>query len=958
MSDQEQLMDSLKKQVRSLLIPAKEGLTPFQLEQDYRSLIGKQLPFRALGYHTLMELLKDMPDVVKICPVRNGDVLLKAIADKYTKEIASLVAKQKSKPKPRFSRQRLNLSFLSTRRTGLPRQPQVSLNLPRRGRLPPTLPAIIKSELKELLSASPVLLSDFDKAFFQRFGRTFQFVRYGFFSMSEVLNAASDIITIVQTRTGSLLTLKDSPPKKETEKLPNVNTTSLVPGLSMNDQSKTPKEESDISVPQLKMETPLVKSGERVNQLQKAMKTVLANKGPGGVVSSELKEKIKTIVAQYPEGLLASRLPHEFEVHFKEALPVKELGFLNLMELIGALSDTLHIECKEGEKDWFIFDTDSQQLKDDDEANDKTAQSDLLVHENISDEHRLPCWDFPFENTKYLETKFSIVTKMETPYLGMEKSCIMQEIMEKEIPPDAAQDRSLYSLPEFDTSALVGVLVEYIVSPSQFYVRIYSAETSDKLEDMMIEMRRCYSCKNVADRYTIPEASIQPGQLCCAGNSKGKWWYRVIIHRIIDDQKVEVFYADFGNMGIIQKSSLRFLKYCYAKLPAQAVPCSLAWVKSTEDDWTVSAILEFQRFCGMKLLVGVVDEYIDGVLHLFLCDTSSNEDIYLHSVLRLEGHALICRENIPSKGFKKLNPSNLYMKPSRKQEAHLKEAAVSLFQQESSGGLTGTTDSELCKSEVVFQRFDTRENLAADQSEKGSNSFMDCNGSSNFQEACLFKPCYENSWLEQNKAKDTASEMPYLEPVYLCKEIWDESWIPAEYCEEKKNCNISDELCSDIAGFSCQTPSNEESKNETQHSQDVTHETASCLGVIPDSLLQTLEEFYISIAHSEKLEEPCQIGVDVNNYTSESLPPTSALHGETSSEEKMDDASRTQVALCSPSCYRGHRAIDHNALVFTAELQGSPTFCIPCSPTVALGASARLASAGGYFSLSQRKVRT
>ncbi|XP_042322324.1 tudor domain-containing protein 5 isoform X2 [Sceloporus undulatus] len=1009
MSDQEQLMDSLKKQVRSLLMPAKEGLTPFQLEEDYKSLIGKWLPFRALGYHSLMELLKDMPDVVKICPKGNGNVLLKAIADECTKEIASLVAKQKSRPKPHSSRQRLNLSFLSTRRGGLSWHSQASPNLPRRGRLPPILPAIVKSELKELLRTSPVLLSDFDKAFFQRFGRTFQFVRYGFFSMSEVLNAASDIITIVQTRTGSLLTLKDSSPKKQTEKLPNViqpdqskqilattvetpvvNITSLAPGLSMNDQSETPKEESAISVPELKVEPPLVKSGERIKQLQKDMKTVLANKGPGGVVSSELKEKIKTIVAQYPEGLLASKLSHEFEVHFKEALPVRELGFLNLMELIGALSDTLYIECKEGEKDWLIFDTDSQRLKDDDEENDKTVQSDPLVQENISDEHRLPCWDFPVEDTKSLETKFSIVTKMVTPYLGMEKSCIMQELMEKEIPPDAAQDRSLYSLPEFETSALVGVFVEHIVSPSQFYVRIFSAETSDKLEDMMIEMRRCYSCKNVADRYTIPETLIQPGQLCCIGNSKGKWWYRVIIHRIVDDQKVEVFYADFGNMGIVQKSDLRFLKYCYAKLPAQAVPCSLAWVKCTEDDWTANAILEFQKLCGVKLLVGVVDEYIDGVLHLFLCDTSSNEDIYLHNVLRLEGHVLICRENISSKGFQNLNPTNLYMKPSQKQKAHLKEEAVSLFQQESSGGLAGTTDSGLCESEVVIQRFDTRENSESDQLEKGSNSFIDCNGSGDVQESCLFKSCYENSRLEQNETKDIASEMPYLEPVYLCKEIWDESWIPSEYCGEKKNCDTGADLCSDTARSYCQAPSNKESKNDTQHSQDVTHEkkeetlsaaetitcpnleplslimdssgrteAASCLGAAPDSLSQTLDEFYISIAHSEKFGELCQVGVDVNSYTSESLPSTSALHGETSSDEKMDEASRTQVvALCSPSCYRGDRAVDHNALVFTAELQGSPTFCVPCSPAVALGASARLASAGGYFSLSRRKLKT
>lgn len=35
----------------------------------------------------------------------------------------------------------------------------------------------------------------------------------------------------------------------------------------------------------------------------------------------------------------------------------------------------------------------------------------------------------------------------------------------------------------------MGVFVEFIISPSQFYIHICSGETSDKLQDMMIEMR-------------------------------------------------------------------------------------------------------------------------------------------------------------------------------------------------------------------------------------------------------------------------------------------------------------------------------------------------------------------------------------------------------------------------------------------------------------------------------------
>lgn len=77
MSDQERLINLLRKEVRSLLTSIKEGLTPTQLERDYKSMMGTPLPFRALGYQTVMELLVDMPDVVKICHSADGSVILK-----------------------------------------------------------------------------------------------------------------------------------------------------------------------------------------------------------------------------------------------------------------------------------------------------------------------------------------------------------------------------------------------------------------------------------------------------------------------------------------------------------------------------------------------------------------------------------------------------------------------------------------------------------------------------------------------------------------------------------------------------------------------------------------------------------------------------------------------------------------------------------------------------------------
>ncbi|XP_010282370.1 PREDICTED: tudor domain-containing protein 5 [Phaethon lepturus] len=458
-------MEVLKKEVRSLLMAAKEGLTPAQLEQEYVTMIGKPLPLRDLGFQSTLELVADMPEVVRVCPYEKGTFILKAVADETTKAIAKLVARQRRSARARKS------AAVKADAAAPSKNPQ---SFPGRGRAP-ILPATVKAELQDLLSSSPLLLLDFDKAFFRRFGRAFQYTQYGFFSMFEVLRSVSDVIVVEQTRAGSLLTLKKY----------------------------------------------------RASEIEKE---------------------------EMPQG----------------------------------------------------------------EPQD------------------------------------------------LEQSLLAKLIMTPEIPPDAVLDRSLCSLPPLERRCLVGVFVEFIISPSQFYIHICSREASDKLQDMMIEMRHCYSNKLVSDRYIMPESSVQPGQLCCVTVSK--WWYRVIIHRVINDQEVEVFYPDYGNLEIVRKSWLRFLKWCYLKLPAQAIPCSLAWVKPVEGTWSNAATLLFKKLCGSKLLVGIVDEYVNGILHLFLCDTSTEEDVYFHCVLRDRGCADVCGENIPSQGFKELNPSALYVQPSGKQE--------------------------------------------------------------------------------------------------------------------------------------------------------------------------------------------------------------------------------------------------------------------------------------------------
>ncbi|NWS12149.1 TDRD5 protein, partial [Pachyramphus minor] len=545
---QAQLMDVLKKEVRAMLIAAKDGLTPAELEEQYMAMVCKPLPLQDLGFQSTLELVTHMPEVVRVSSCTNGTVILKAIADDATKGIAMLVACQKGKTCTRtWKRTAPKANAASASKNS--KNPQRS---PVKARTP-VLPATVKAELQDLLSSSPLLLQDLDKAFLRCFGRAFPYRQYGFSSELEALRSVSDSIVVEQTKAGSLLVLR--------QYLAN----------------KAEQEE----VPQAEM-PPLEPVCETDNFCQAALQLKWE---PVETQAVDLGDCLKQVSGGQPQD-------------FQELL-------LNKLTL------TL------------------------------------------------------------------------------------------EIPPDAVQDRSLCSLPPLKRRCLVGVVVEFVVSPTQFYVHICGRERSYKLQDLMFEMRHLYSHKLVSDKYIMPDSAVRPGQLCCVMVSK--WWYRVIIHRVISDQEVEVFYADYGHLQIVQKSWLRFLKWHYLKLPAQAIPCSLAWVKPVEGTWSPAAILLFKNLCRFKELVGIVDEYVDGVLHLFLCDTSTKEDVYLHSVLRDMGYADVCGENIPSQEFKELNPLALYVQPSGKQEtAELVEPDLCL-QQESLVADSETAASKLDGAELCDQ---------------------------------------------------------------------------------------------------------------------------------------------------------------------------------------------------------------------------------------------------------------
>ncbi|XP_059998145.1 tudor domain-containing protein 5 isoform X2 [Lagenorhynchus albirostris] len=971
MSEQERIQECLRKEIRSLLISTKDGLTPEQLEKEYLFMVGNRLPLRNLGYRSTMELVLGMPDVVSVYPCGDGTVILKAIPDESTKGIASLVAKQRGSHKVRNSMQKGRASV----RFG----PRSQRRVPYRGRVPPILPAVVKSELKDLLTLSPILLSDFENAFAKRFGRSFQYVQYGFFSMFEALNAAADVISVEQTRAGSLLMLKKSLSEEKQRGWPagkHISTGKIFPQPFRRKQqgshpTGSPVAMACFSQPTSNMEplkqildventsrsnveTSRLNHTEKLNQLENTFKSVIAQTGPGGTINPELKHKIKLVVSKFPEGLLISELLGEFEVIFKEQLSPKNLGFLNVTELVGALSDILHVEFREGEQDLLVFDADMKPLppvQSDKKIEAKACVSSPPRNSLSTTVIKETTQDCPSENHKEPEEKIckkpNLVVKPLQLQVEINKSQLNLAMANHDIPPDAVRDKKLCKLPPLGTSTLVGVFVECIISPSQFYIRIYSRDSSELLEDMMIEMRRCYSNQLVSDRYAMPEYFIQPGRLCCVRISEDKWWYRVIIHRILGKQEVEVFYPDFGNIGTVQKSSLRFLKCCYTRLPAQAIPCSLAWVRPVEEHWTSGAILQFQKLCGLKPLVGVVDEYVDGILNIFLCDTSSHEDIYFHHVLRTEGHAIVCQENVPSKGFRDLNPLTLYTKSSAGPEdivlTELGFPSQQHYFNEDREINPQSKEREVYTMDEIPTGMPCLESVTIDDDIWDENWIPLQAGMGEGSDAASHLP---TSRLDGKKPYSSCKEMPQKDWCFSTpKAIWDDSWQPSGLVSGKEVEVEKPE------GLGAQ----EKNTGTTGIQNQPNLKSSSDSPTLPE-----LEEFYISLIQSQQSAEggqfepssieTCPKQIQLSTAALNSTPAvvdSSQKHSGSveSSPESLENEDFSSSHAITVFKDKSQGAMDQLSLILSPEHQISQKLYIPRSTaTAALGAAARLAT--------------
>ncbi|XP_034253274.1 tudor domain-containing protein 7 [Thrips palmi] len=123
-------LDDLKVDFNAVLTSGGGSLTDKQFMSDFRSLIGKNIPYRQFGHNDLLSLLKSLGYHTS---KRGADTIIYAQGDEKTAHIASLIARQKKKPgKPKVRK-----SYFPSSYSRRPSKPPPLLDVRRRSLVAP-----------------------------------------------------------------------------------------------------------------------------------------------------------------------------------------------------------------------------------------------------------------------------------------------------------------------------------------------------------------------------------------------------------------------------------------------------------------------------------------------------------------------------------------------------------------------------------------------------------------------------------------------------------------------------------------------------------------------------------------------------------------------------------------------------------------------------------------------------
>ncbi|XP_023118492.2 tudor domain-containing 6 isoform X2 [Amphiprion ocellaris] len=124
-------------------------------------------------------------------------------------------------------------------------------------------------------------------------------------------------------------------------------------------------------------------------------------------------------------------------------------------------------------------------------------------------------------------------------------------------------------------------VVQHVSSPSQFWIQ--TQNYTQDLDELMDGIYHLYKDSPNKDPVRNPTVGLY-----CVAKSEDGEFYRATVTEVCETQ-VKVFYVDYGNTEVVDRSDIRMLPAKFKKLPWLALKCILAGVRPKEETWGESA---------------------------------------------------------------------------------------------------------------------------------------------------------------------------------------------------------------------------------------------------------------------------------------------------------------------------------------------------------------------------------
>ncbi|XP_059469872.1 tudor and KH domain-containing protein homolog [Neocloeon triangulifer] len=165
----------------------------------------------------------------------------------------------------------------------------------------------------------------------------------------------------------------------------------------------------------------------------------------------------------------------------------------------------------------------------------------------------------------------------------------------------------------------INVHLSALTSPSCFYIQI-ADERLKLLEALEKDIFEFYENEENRNFHKLETAGV--GRTVACQFKDGKWYRGTVVKTKSNNERVKVFYVDYGDVEWKKISSVFALNPKFQELKHQAIKCSLEGIEQLEEKWSEEAVDMFENLTydseNKKVMLAKVKGFCESPFHSYI----------------------------------------------------------------------------------------------------------------------------------------------------------------------------------------------------------------------------------------------------------------------------------------------------------------------------------------------------